>query len=138
MAEKKKEKQIKVGTKLRKYFNGHGVFDGKVVSRTKERGTDSDLYRILYEDGDSEDCYYAEVAELLELDGKKKKKKQRRKRKEDDDDEDFIEEEAGQPKGKDGAKKRRRKRDTKANAESSSDEPSVSKRAKAEARVGGP
>ena len=44
-----------MGTKLRKYFNGHGVFDGKVVSRTKERGTDSDLYRILYEDGDSED-----------------------------------------------------------------------------------
>ena len=61
MAEKKKEKQIKVGTKLRKYFNGHGVFDGKVVSRTKERGTDSDLYRILYEDGDSEQGVAADL-----------------------------------------------------------------------------
>jgi len=44
-----------VGTKIRKFFNGHGWFEGKVVS------VDDLYHRILYSDGDEEDMTVEEV-----------------------------------------------------------------------------
>ena len=64
-----------VGTKISKFFDGYGWFQGKVAS------VDDLYHRILYSDGDEEDMTVEEVRQHLlqsENEGQPKPKKQRR------------------------------------------------------------
>ncbi|KAI3664245.1 hypothetical protein L6452_44728 [Arctium lappa] len=54
-----------VGRTLKKEFKGFGVFSGVV----KSYDSSSELFEIGYEDGDSEEIEFSELAALLEVDG---------------------------------------------------------------------
>lgn len=56
---RKRERVPGVGSYVKKEFNGHGVFIGKVVKFS------DGLYNIVYEDGDSEDLENDEIVEIL-------------------------------------------------------------------------
>lgn len=49
-----------VGCEVHKYFDGHGLFAGKVVAFHKATG-----YRVKYEDGDQEDMSHSELLHIL-------------------------------------------------------------------------
>ena len=53
-----------VGREVEKYFEGHGLFRGKVTSFAYSNGTGG-LYTVRFEDGDHLDYYPDELSQLL-------------------------------------------------------------------------
>ena len=52
-----------IGSSVRKYFEGHGVFDGNVIGNRRVRN--KCLYKVRYSDGDVEEYEEEELLELL-------------------------------------------------------------------------
>ena len=66
----KEEKDISLGTKIRKTFEGYGTFDGVVVdldTHDLPGGTQRFMYKVKYEDGDSEQLYASQLRPLRDL-----------------------------------------------------------------------
>lgn len=53
--------RYEVGTKIKKHFEGHGWFEGKVIDREEDR------YKVRYSDGDKEEYLFHELELLDEL-----------------------------------------------------------------------
>jgi len=60
---------VTVGTSFRKFFSGHGVFQGKVINIDQPNAANSqtEIFKIAYEDGDSEELTRPELEELLAI-----------------------------------------------------------------------
>ena len=60
---------VAIGASFRKYFGGHGVFQGKVISidRPIAGNSQMELFKVVYDDGDGEELTRLELEELLAI-----------------------------------------------------------------------
>jgi ubiquitin len=63
---------IKIGSKFKKEFEGHGIFEGTVMSYSKEKK----YFSVAYEDGDTEELKTDDLRLLMGLPPRKRKTKQ--------------------------------------------------------------
>jgi hypothetical protein len=119
MAPKKKNSdmqfQYDIGTKVKRYFSGHGWFSGQVVDRRQMEGSNILLYRILYEDNDQEELEEHDLGNYVLNDDDEKKQSSKRRStsskeacEEDESNPDLQNPPQQTPQSSDGPAKRRK------------------------------